>query len=101
MDYEQFIKVLELRASSIILGWLLIVLGLIIKDLLTSAAFGLMFYLDPSFKEGDKVWFDGEKAVIQKIGLAVSVFKMLETGRWRYVKNEKIRYHKLEKEVEK
>lgn len=99
-NLEELITLLKIETGTIIIGWIAVVVGLVVKDILTSFAFGLMFYLDPQFVEGDAVYIDGEEAIIQKIGLTVSVFKIVETSRWRYIKNEKIRYHKLEKQVE-
>lgn len=95
------IDALKLEIGTIIIGWIIIVIGLVVKDILTSFAFGVMFYLDPQFKEGDIVYIDNDEAIIQKIGISVTIFKVMETGRWRYIKNEKIRYHRLEKQVEK
>lgn len=93
-------EALKLEAGSIIIGWIVVVAGLVLKDILASVAFGTMFYLDPQFKEGDSVFIDGEKAVISKIGMTTTIFKIVETSRWRYIKNTRIRNHKLEKQVE-
>lgn len=101
MDPQALLDSLQVQAGTIIFGWLAIIFGLILKDILSSAAFGLMFYLDPQFTEGDTVYIDDDKALIQKIGLTTTIFKISETGRWRYIKNDKIRYHKLEKQIEK
>lgn len=100
-DLEQLAALLKIEIGSIIIGWIAIIIGLVLKDILTSVTFGIMFYLDPQFKEGDKVYIDDEEAIIQKIGFSITIFKITETSRWRYIKNEKIRYHKLEKQVEK
>ena len=101
MDTQVLIsEALKLEVSSIILGWIAIVGGFVIKDILTSVAFGLMFYLDPQFQEGDTVYIDGEKSIISKIGITTTIFKIIETSRWRYVKNGSIRKHKLEKQME-
>ena len=93
-------QVLSIEIGTLVLGWFAFVIGMVIKDLLTAATFGVLFYLDPQFTEGDTVYIDGDEAIIQKIGLSVTIFKVMETGRWRYIRNEKIRYHKLEKLVE-
>lgn len=93
-------QALSIEIGTLILGWFAFIIGMVIKDLLTAATFGFLFYLNPQFTEGDTVYIDGDEAIIQKIGLAVSIFKVIETGRWRYIRNEKIRYHKLEKLVE-
>jgi small-conductance mechanosensitive channel len=101
LEIDQLVNLLKIEAGTIIIGWIAVVIGLVLKDILTSLAFGIMFYLDPQFVEGDVVYIDGEKAIIQKIGISVTIFKIYDTSRWRYIKNEKIRYHKLEKQVEK
>ncbi len=93
-------QVLSIEIGTLVLGWFAFIIGMVIKDLLTAATFGVLFYLDPQFTEGDTVYIDGDEAIIQKIGLSVTIFKVIETGRWRYIRNEKIRYHKLEKLVE-
>ena len=93
-------QVLSIEIGTLVLGWFAFIIGMVIKDLLTAATFGVLFYLDPQFTEGDTVYIDGDEAIIQKIGLSVTIFKVIETGRWRYSRNEKIRYHKLEKLVE-
>lgn len=97
---NQIIEIINKQIGMLFLGWFSVVIGLIIKDILTSIIFGIMFYLDQQFKEGDIIFIDGEEAIIQKIGLTITVFKIRETSRWRYVKNDKIRYLKLEKKVE-
>lgn len=76
------------------------IFSLIIKDVLSSAAFGFLFYLDKSFNEGDNVYINGEHATIVKISITRSIFKMHETNRWKYVHNSKIRDLDLEKVVE-
>lgn len=103
METKEVINVLsalEIQIGTLIIGWFGIILGLVIKDMLTSFTFGFLFYLNPQFTEGDVVYIDGDEATIQKIGLTTSVFKIKETGNWRFIKNEKIRYHKLEKKFE-
>lgn len=94
-------EALKLQAGTVIIGWLLFIVGLVVKDMLTALAFGIMFFLDPQFQEGDTVYIDDDEAIIQKIGLYVTIFKIVSDNKWRYIRNEKIRYHKLEKQVEK
>lgn len=73
------------------------IIGFVIKDLLTTFAYSLMFYLDKDFVEGDNVIVDGELATIINIKLTRTIFRMAKNGNWRYVHNSKIRYLKLEK----
>ena len=80
---------------------LTIALGLAVKDLVTTAVSGFLFYLNKNFNEGDHVYVDGEHAVINKIGMRQTIFK-INNGRgetWRYVYNNKIQNMKLEKVI--
>ena len=77
--------------------------GLAVKDVLFNVVQGLLFFIDPSFMPGDKVIVDGEDAIIIRIGLTTTVFQSRgDNGstRWRYVRNERIKFLKLEKVVE-
>lgn len=72
----------------------------LIKDLLASVAQGVRFMLHPAFNEGDKIFLDGDKATIVKIGLFTTVFGIYNHDNaycWRYVPNERIKSLKLEK----
>lgn len=73
------------------------------KDILTTITYGLMFYFDRSFNEGDNVYLDGQRALIIKIGLRKTCFQIQENDEthWRYIQNDKIRYAKLEKIIGK
>lgn len=95
----------EITLSPTIIMWvsalLSITAALAIKDLVTTVVAGLLFWMNSSFNEGDHVYIDGEKAVIVKLGLRMSVFR-IENGRgetWRYVYNDRIKYMKLEKVI--
>lgn len=101
MEPQEILNLLQVEVGTLIAGWLAIILGLVLKDILTSVAFGAMFFIDPQFTEGDTVYIDDDEAIIQKIGFTTTIFKITKTSRWRYVKNGKIRYHKLEKQIEK
>lgn len=92
-------EALQVEIGTIVFGWFLFVVGLVSKDVLTAIVFGFLFYLNPNFREGDIVYIDGEEAIIQKIGFTTTVFNLLEKSKWRYIKNEKIRYHRLEKKI--
>lgn len=76
------------------------IISFIIKDLLSTFAYGLMFYFDKDFQVGDNVYIEGELATIINIKMTKSIFRMADNGNWRYVHNSKVRYLKLEKVIE-
>lgn len=76
-----------------------LVISLVIKDLLTSFAKGLSFYIDRNFHEGDEILIDDKEAVIIKIGFIRTIFRMKEDGNWRYVHNSRISWLKLGKKI--
>lgn len=95
----------EITLSPTVIMWisalLSITAALAIKDLITTVIAGMLFWMNSSFNEGDHVYIDGEKAVIVKLGLRMSVFR-IENGRgetWRFVYNDRIKYMKLEKVI--
>lgn len=72
------------------------------KDLAASFMAGLAFKYNPAFNEGDHVMVDDEHAIIVKIGFRHTVFSITKTDGtqiWRYVRNTKIPFLKLEKVV--
>jgi|TARA_B110000977_G_scaffold9543_1_gene12617 hypothetical protein len=81
---------------------LTLLVGLWIKDTVTSFLGGLKFKMNPHFKEGDKVLLDGQQAMIVKIGWSQSVFGIYgEAGyTWRFIPNKRIELAKLEKIVD-
>ena len=92
-----------LKLTNFLMPWITILISLIvalwIQDFATKFMQGLKFRLNPSFKDGDHVYLDGEFANIVKIGASTTVFGIMN-GRgyvWRYVPNERIPYLKLEK----
>lgn len=85
---------------------LIVIIGLMIKDYAAKISKGVAFKLTGTFREGDKVILDGEKALVVKIGLTQTVFGITKTGGdldgdyvWRYVPNERISSLKLEKVI--
>lgn len=84
-----------------------LIFSLWFKDIATKIAKGIMFKFNSSFKEGDKVIIDGERAVIVKIGMTHTVFAIYKTDvsssevdvLWRYVSNERISFLKIEKVI--
>lgn len=78
-----------------------VALGLAVKDLITTAVSGFFFWWNKSFNEGDHVYINGEPAIINKIGLRQTVFRVMN-GRgetWLFVYNHKISSMKLEKVI--
>lgn len=69
------------------------------KDFVTNLLAGLKFKFNPAFNEGDKIIFDDQDAIIVKIGLRESVFGVYSDNGyvWRYISNDRIKLHKLEK----
>ena len=100
MEVITITQQLEAELSTLIATGLVIVVGLIMKDILSAAAFGVMFYLDRNFHEGDTVYINGQLSTIIKISLTKSIFKMHDNNRWKYVHNSRIRFLDLEKVVE-
>lgn len=98
MELELFSQ-LNTELSILLTGWITIVFGLLIKDLLTNFVYGIMFYLDKNFNEGDIIYFNNQKYTIIKNGLLSSVFQNEETKRWAYVRNSKIHNLILEKRI--
>ena len=99
MRRKEMFQEIQTDVSSIVSVGLGLIASLLIKDLITSFVYGLSFYIDRNFREGDNVIVDGEEARIIKIGLTRTIFRKLETGNWLYVHNSRIRYLKIEKEV--
>ena len=78
------------------------IIAMWVKDVITSAAKGISFYMNRAFGEGDRVKIDDADAIIVKIGLTQTVFSIIkEDGDyvWRYVPNEMISLLKLEKVI--
>lgn len=70
-----------------------VIVGLLLKDIASDIANGLSFKFFGPFKEGDKVVLDGHSAVVVKIGMTVTVFGCNDPEKgyiWRYVSNERI-----------
>jgi len=70
-----------------------VIIGLLIKDIAGDIAKGISFKFFGSFKEGDKVVLDGHSAIVVKIGMTVTVFGCNDPERgyiWRYVPNDRI-----------
>lgn len=95
----------EITLGAGVIAWITalvtIALGLAVKDLITTAVGGFLFYHNKNFNEGDHVYINGDEAVIIKIGMRQTIFKM-DNGRgetWLYVYNDRIHIMKLEKVI--
>lgn len=77
-----------------------LIITLVIKDLLSSFANGVSFYIDKNFHEGDNVILNGEEATIVKIGLMRTIFRKKANSNWYFVHNDRIKYLNLEKKIE-
>lgn len=79
-----------------------LLIGMWLKDALTSFIGGMKFKMNPHFKEGDKVILDDQQAMIVKIGWSQSVFGVYGNDgyTWRFIPNKRIETVKLEKIVD-
>jgi len=97
---------LSMNLTDMLLPWIAILVSVIItiwfKDFATNFAKGLAFKRKPGFEPGDRVFLDGEKALIISIGIQETVFEIERDGItvWRYVPNTRTEYIKLEKIIE-
>ena len=64
---------------------------------------GLKFKFNPAFNEGDHIILDDHDAIIVKIGLRESVFGVYKDKGyvWRFIPNDRLKFHKLEKIINK
>jgi hypothetical protein len=108
MTEIQSMETLSSDLTELILPWVAVLMSAIIafmlKDFVSSFSKGIKFKFNPSFREGDKVILDGERALIVKIGMTETVFGVTKSSGefdgdyvWRYVPNERISFLKLEK----
>lgn len=97
---------LSMNLTDMLLPWIAVLVSVIItiwfKDFATNFAKGLAFKRKPGFEPGDRVYLDGEKALIISIGIQETVFEIERDGItvWRYVPNTRTEYIKLEKIIE-
>ena len=73
------------------------------KDFAVNLMSGLKLKFNPAFNEGDHIILDDCDAIIVKIGLRESVFGVYSDKGyvWRYIPNDRIKFHKLEKIINK
>lgn len=92
-----------MNLTDMLLPWIAILVSVIItiwfKDFATNIAKGLAFKRKPGFEPGDRVYLDGESALIISIGIQETVFEIERDGItvWRYIPNTRTEYIKLEK----
>ena len=107
MEELKSINDLSLDITNFIMPWIAILVSLIVafwlKDFVSQFLTGLKFKWDPAFNEGDNVLLEGEDAMIVKIGVRQTVFGVYsEKGYvWRYISNDRLKLHKLEKIINK
>jgi|TARA_B100002019_G_scaffold288898_1_gene303440 hypothetical protein len=98
---------LGMEISDIIAPWIAILISLSavfwFKDFAVNLMAGLKFKFNPAFNEGDRIILDDCDAIIVKIGLRESVFGVYSDKGyvWRYISNDRIKLHKLEKIINK
>lgn len=94
---------LGMELTDLLAPWIAILISISaafwFKDFVTNLLAGLKFKFNPAFNEGDKIIFDDQDAIIVKIGLRESVFGVYSDNGyvWRYISNDRIKLHKLEK----
>ena len=73
------------------------------KDFAHNLMSGLKFKMNPAFNEGDHIILDDTDAIIVKIGINQTVFGVYSDRgyTWRYIQNDRIKFHKLEKVINK
>tara|TARA_E500000318_G_C3508021_1_gene191163 strand:+ start:456 stop:893 length:438 start_codon:yes stop_codon:yes gene_type:complete len=98
---------LGLDMADVLAPWIAILISISaafwFKDFAVNLMAGLKFKFNPAFNEGDAIILDGCDAIIVKIGLRESVFGVYtDKGyTWRYISNDRIKFHKLEKIINK
>ena len=98
---------LGMSLTDLLAPWIAILISLSavfwFKDFAVNFMSGLKLKFNPAFNEGDHIILDDSDAIIVKIGLRESVFGVYsEKGYvWRYISNDRIKLHKLEKIINK
>lgn len=99
--------ILGLGLSDLLAPWIAILVSISaafwFKDFAINLMSGLKFKMNPAFNEGDHVILDDCDAIIVKIGLRESVFGVYKDKGyvWRYIPNDRLKFHKLEKIINK
>ena len=98
---------LGLDLADVLARWIAILISLSavfwFKDFATNLMSGLKFKFNPAFNEGDHIILDDHDAIIVKIGLRESVFGVYKDKGyvWRFIPNDRLKFHKLEKIINK
>ena len=98
---------LGLDLADVLAPWIAILISLSavfwFKDFAVNLMSGLKLKFNPAFNEGDHIILDDCDAIIVKIGLRESVFGVYSDKGyvWRYIPNDRIKFHKLEKIINK
>jgi len=103
METQAFAENLVVSVQPIIVLLVAGIIGLWLKDFMTSLVASLKWKMKPGFEPGDTVFLDGESAVIISIGYRETVFE-IDNGRgkvWRYIENTRIPTHRLEQIITK
>lgn len=93
----------EISLTSGIIAWITalitIAVGLAVKDLLTTSVNGVLFFFNSDFRVGDRVYINGQKAIIIRIGFRQTIFRIDRDDEeiWLFVFNDRIKYQSLEK----
>lgn len=103
METQALAENLVLTAQPIIILLVAGIIGLWLKDFMTSIVASLKWKMKPGFEPGDTVFLDKEEAVIISIGYRETIFE-IDNGRgkvWRYIENTRIPAHRLEQIIKK
>lgn len=98
---------LGMELTDILAPWIAILISISaafwFKDFAVNLMSGLKLKFNPAFNEGDHIILDDCDAIIVKIGLRESVFGVYSDKGyvWRYIPNDRIKFHKLEKIINK
>ena len=98
---------LGMSLTDLLAPWIAILISISVafwfKDFAANLMSGLKFKMNPAFNEGDAIILDDDDAIIVKIGLRESVFGVYgKRGyTWRYIPNDRVKFHRLEKVINK
>ena len=81
--------------SSMLKLSLVILVTMVVKDVISGIASGLLFAFNPYFNVGDKVVLDGKDGVIVSIGWRYTIIEVDDV--WFYVYNDRLKTLKLGK----
>lgn len=107
MDMNTLINDASVNFGDMIGPWLIVLFSMVaaiwFKDFAMNIAKGISFKMKPGFEPGDKVYLDGEPAMIVSIGIMETIFEVERDGQkvWRHYPNTRIDYLKLEKIINK